>query len=87
VAALLVGPRSWHLDEHNFLVEGKPISGALFDFGLYFFHNAQRLMDKGTGPYFYCPSWKAIWKRASGTISSALPSPRSVTAVGSREKG
>jgi malate synthase len=55
LATLLVRPRGWHLDEKHFLVEGKPISGALFDFGLFFFHNARALLDKGTGPYFYLP--------------------------------
>ncbi len=55
VATLMVRPRGWHLDERHFLVDGKPISGSLFDFGLYFFHNAQRLIRKGTGPYFYLP--------------------------------
>jgi malate synthase len=55
LATLLVRPRGWHLDEKHFLVEGKPISGALFDFGLFFFHNAAALLSKGTGPYFYLP--------------------------------
>ena len=54
-ATLLVRPRGWHLIERRCLVDGKPISGALFDFGLYFFHNAKTLMAKGTGPYFYLP--------------------------------
>jgi len=55
VATLLVRPRGWHLEERHFLVDGEPISGSLFDFGLYFFHNGQRLIRKGTGPYFYLP--------------------------------
>ena len=55
VATLLVRPRAWHLDERHFLVDGEPISGSLFDFGLYLFHNAQPLIHKGTGPYFYLP--------------------------------
>ena len=55
VATLLVRPRGWHLEERHFLVDRKPISGSLFDFGLYFFHNAERLIRKGTGPYFYLP--------------------------------
>ena len=55
LATLVVRPRGWHLDEKHFLVEGKPISGALFDFGLFFFHNAAALLKKGTGPYFYLP--------------------------------
>jgi malate synthase len=54
-ATLLVRPRGWHLDEKHFLVDGKPISGALFDFGLFFFHNAKNLLAHGTGPYFYLP--------------------------------
>ena len=59
VATLLVRPRGWHLVERHFLVEGKPISGSLFDFGLYFFHNAKRLIGKGTGPYFYLPKMES----------------------------
>jgi len=66
-----VRPRGWHLDEKHFIVEGQPIAGALFDFGLYFFHNAKRLRAKGTGPYFYLPKleshrearlWNEIFK-------------------------
>ena len=59
VATLLVRPRGWHLEERHFLVDGKPISGSLFDFGLYFFHNAQALIRKGTGPYFYLPKMES----------------------------
>ena len=55
VAVLMVRPRGWHLNERHFLVDGKPISGSLFDFGLFFFHNAAKLIEKGTGPYFYLP--------------------------------
>ena len=55
LATLLVRPRGWHLDEKHFLIDGKPISGSLFDFGLFFFHNAYALIKKGTGPYFYLP--------------------------------
>jgi malate synthase len=54
-ATLMVRPRGWHLEEKHMLVEGRPLSASLFDFGLYFFHNAQRLLDKGSGPYFYLP--------------------------------
>lgn len=54
-ATLMVRPRSWHLNEKNFLINGEPISASLFDFGLFFFHNAKSLIDKGTGPYFYLP--------------------------------
>ena len=55
VATLLVRPRGWHLDERHVEVDGKPISGGLFDFGMYFFHNVERLLKKGSGPYFYLP--------------------------------
>lgn len=54
-ATLLVRPRGWHLDEAHCLVDGKPIPGGLFDFGLYFFHNAAELLKRGSGPYFYLP--------------------------------
>lgn len=54
-AVLFVRPRGWHLVEKHFLVERDPISGSLFDFGLYFFHNAKALLGKGTAPYFYLP--------------------------------
>lgn len=55
VATLLVRPRGWHLDEKHMLVDGEPMSGSLFDFGLYFFHNAKHLLANGAGPYFYLP--------------------------------
>nr|WP_258048453.1 MULTISPECIES: malate synthase A [unclassified Planococcus (in: firmicutes)] len=54
-AVLMVRPRGWHLPEKNLLIDGKPTSGSLVDFGLYFFHNAKELIDRGTGPYFYLP--------------------------------
>ena len=54
-AVLMVRPRGWHLVEKHFLVEGEPISASLFDFGLFFFHNARQLIRNGTGPYFYLP--------------------------------
>ena len=58
-ATLLVRPRGWHLDERHFQVDGKPISASLFDFGLYFFHNAEELIRRGTGPYFYLPKMES----------------------------
>jgi len=54
-AVLFVRPRGWHLPEKHVLVDGTPMSGALFDFGLFFFHNARELLARGTGPYFYLP--------------------------------
>jgi len=55
VATLIVRPRGWHLLEKHVLLDGEPISASLFDFGLYFFHNAKTLLERGTGPYFYLP--------------------------------
>ncbi len=55
VATLMVRPRGWHLEEKHLRVDGGAMSGSLFDFGLYFFRNARRLLDKGSGPYFYLP--------------------------------
>ena len=54
-ATLMVRPRGWHLNEKNILLNDEEISASIFDFGLYFFHNAQKLIDNGTGPYFYLP--------------------------------
>ena len=54
-AVLFVRPRGWHLNEKHFLVNDTPISGSLFDFGLFLFHNAKAQMERGTGPYFYLP--------------------------------
>ncbi len=54
-ATLVVRPRGWHLNEVNLYVDGAPVSASLFDFALYFFHNAKSLLAKGSGPYFYLP--------------------------------
>ncbi|KAK9453655.1 malate synthase [Dipodascopsis uninucleata] len=56
---LIVRPRGWHLEEKHFKVDGEPISGSIFDFGLYFFHNAYELVKRGTGPYFYLPKMES----------------------------
>ena len=55
IATLLVRPRGWHLNEKHMLLNGRPVSASLFDFGLFFFHNAKKLLEKGSGPYFYLP--------------------------------
>ena len=55
IATLLVRPRGWHLNEKHMLVDGEPVSGGIFDFALYLYHNAQTLLDNGSGPYFYLP--------------------------------
>ncbi len=55
IATLLVRPRGWHLNEKHVRIDGQPISASLFDFGLFFFHNAAAQVERGTGPYFYLP--------------------------------
>ena len=67
VATLIVRPRGWHLLERHVLVDGEPVSASLFDFGLYLFHNAQRLLGRGSGPYLYLPKLEShlearLWK-------------------------
>jgi malate synthase len=58
-ATLLVRPRGWHLPEKHVRLDSKPVSGSLFDFGLYFFHNAKELLARGSGPYFYLPKMES----------------------------
>ena len=48
-------PRGWHLEEPRIEIDGEKLSGSIFDFGLYFFHNAKELVKRGSGPYFYLP--------------------------------
>jgi malate synthase len=81
VATLLVRPRGWHLDERHVEVGGKPVSGSLFDFGIYFFHNAKRLLKKGSGPYFYLPKLEShlearLWNDVFNFAQDALGVPR-----------
>jgi malate synthase len=81
VATLLVRPRGWHLGERHFQVDGKPISGSLFDFGLYFFHNAKELIRRGTGPYFYIPKLESylearLWNEVFCLAQDRLGIPR-----------
>ena len=56
---LLIRPRGWHLEEAHVLIDGEPVSGSIFDFALYFFHNAKTLLAKDTGPYFYLPKMQS----------------------------
>jgi len=58
-AVLIPRPRGWHLEEKHVTVDGRPVSGALFDFALYFFHNAKELLARGSGPYFYLPKMES----------------------------
>jgi malate synthase len=81
VATLLVRPRGWHLVEKHVLVDGAPIAGALFDFGLYFYHNAATLLDRGTAPYFYLPKLEShlearLWNDVFVLAQESLGLPR-----------
>src|SRR5712692_2930070 len=81
VATLMVRPRGWHLNEKHFEVDGEPISASLFDFGLYFFHNAKRLIANGTGPYFYLPKMEShlearLWNDVFCLAQDELGIPR-----------
>jgi malate synthase len=80
-AVLLVRPRGWHLDEKHVLVDGRSVSGALFDFGLYFFHNARELLERESGPYFYLPKMEShlearIWNDVFNLAQDELDIPR-----------
>jgi malate synthase len=81
LATIVVRPRGWHLDEKHLLVDGRPMSASLFDFGLYFFHCAQRQLDKGKGPYFYLAKTEShlearLWNDAFVLAQDALGIPR-----------
>jgi malate synthase len=81
LATLVVRPRGWHLTEGHVLVDGQPVSASLFDFGLYFFHNARELLERGTGPYFYLPKMESrlearLWNDVFNFAQDALGIPR-----------
>ncbi|MGH3238797.1 MAG: malate synthase A [Spirillospora sp.] len=81
LATIVVRPRGWHMEEKHLLVDGRPMSGSLFDFGLYFFHCARRQLDKGKGPYFYLPKMEShlearLWNDAFNLAQDALDIPR-----------
>ena len=80
-AVLFVRPRGWHLLEKHMTVDGKPMSGSLFDFGLYFFHNAKEALSRGTGPYFYLPKMESylearLWNDVFVAAQDALGVPQ-----------
>lgn len=80
-AVLMVRPRGWHLDENHMLVDGEPVPGALFDFGLYFFHNVHELLARKTGPYFYLPKLEShlearLWNDVFNMAQDMLEIPR-----------
>jgi malate synthase len=80
LAVPLVRPRGWHLDERHVTVDGGPTVGALVDFGLYFFHNARELVDRGSGPYFYLPKMEShlearLWNDVFSFAQQSLAIP------------
>jgi malate synthase len=80
-ATLVVRPRGWHMFEKNFLIKGEPMSGSLFDFGLYMFHNAHELLNRKSGPYFYLPKLEShlearLWNDVFVFAQNALGVPR-----------
>jgi len=80
-AVLMVRPRGWHLDEKHMRVDGAPVPGGLFDFGLYLFHNARELLARGSGPYFYLPKLEShlearLWNDVFNMAQDLLDLPR-----------
>ncbi|KAI8371643.1 malate synthase A [Radiomyces spectabilis] len=80
-ATLLVRPRGWHMVEKHVIVDGQPMSASIFDFGLFFFHNAKELIRKGKGPYFYLPKMEShlearLWNDIFNTAQDMLNIPR-----------
>lgn len=78
---LIARARGWHLEEKHFLVDGQPMSGSLFDFGLYFFNNAKELVKRGAGPYFYLPKMEShlearMWNDAFNLAQDYIGMPR-----------
>jgi malate synthase len=81
VATLVVRPRGWHLTEKHASLSGAPLSASLFDFGLYFFHNAKELLSRGSGPYFYLPKMEShlearLWNQVFVAAQTALGVPQ-----------
>ena len=81
LATLVVRPRGWHLEEKHVILNGEPMSASLFDFGLYFFHNARELLARGSGPYFYLPKLEnhleaRLWNEVFDLSQDALGIPR-----------
>jgi malate synthase len=80
-ATLIVRPRGWHMLERHVLVDGDPVSASLFDFGLYFFHNAERLVERGSAPYFYLPKIEShlearLWDHVFNEAETRMNLPR-----------
>jgi len=81
LATIIARPRGWHLYEKHMVVDGKQVPAGIFDFGLYFFHNAQNLIDRGSGPYFYLPKFEShlearLWNDVFLAAQEELGVPR-----------
>ncbi|KAI9315924.1 malate synthase A [Dichotomocladium elegans] len=81
IAVLLVRPRGWHMVEKHVLVDGEPMSASMFDFGLYFYHNAKELIKRGKGPYFYLPKMEShlearLWNDIFNVAQDMIRIPR-----------
>ncbi len=81
LATIVVRPRGWHLPERHLTIDDRPAVGALVDFGLHFFHNAQALIDRGSGPYYYLPKMEShlearLWNDVFVTAQDALSIPQ-----------
>jgi malate synthase len=90
LATIVVRPRGWHLPEKHIVVDGSPMSGSLVDFGLYFFHCAQRQIDAGKGPYFYLPKmeshlearlWNDVFVRAQEALGIPVGTIRATVLI------
>ena len=89
-AVLFVRARGWHLEERHILVDGEPMSGSIFDFAFYFFHNAKELLTRGSGPYFYLPKieshlearlWNEIFVAAEQRLGVPVGSIRATVLI------
>jgi len=89
-AVLFIRARGWHLEEQHMFVDGEPMSGSIFDFGLYFFHNAKELLSRGSGPYFYLPKieshlearlWNDVFIRAQEQLGVEQGSIRATVLI------
>ncbi|MGE0759427.1 MAG: malate synthase A, partial [Pirellulaceae bacterium] len=90
VATLIVRPRGWHLAEKHVCVDGQEMSASLFDFGLYLFHNAHQLLERGSGPYFYLPKleshlearlWNDVFVRAQAMLGLPVGTIRATVLI------
>ncbi|MBA3438153.1 MAG: malate synthase A [Thermoleophilaceae bacterium] len=89
-ATLLVRPRGWHLTERHLVVDGEPVSGAIFDFALFLFHNGRELLDRGAGPFFYLPKleshlearlWNEVFSAAEDRVGLERGSARATVLI------